>query len=115
MAYRVRPGCLVAQNIRLLLIEDSPDDAARVLSALAAGGYDVVSERVDTPAALAAALGREPWDLTIADYAIAGFAAPAALALVRQHDADMPFIFISDTGGEDAAVSAMRKARTTTS
>jgi diguanylate cyclase (GGDEF)-like protein len=98
----------VAQNIRLLLIDDSSDDAERVVSELAHGGYQVVTERVDTPTALADALDREPWDLAIADYTIPGFGGAAALDLLRQHDADLPFIFVSDTGGEDAAVSAMR-------
>jgi len=98
----------VAQNIRLLLINDSPDDAALVLSELAQGGYDVAVERVDSPGALAAALDRDQWDLAIADYALPGFGGQAALELLRQRDPDLPFIFLSDTGGEDAAVSAMR-------
>jgi diguanylate cyclase (GGDEF)-like protein len=37
-----------------------------------------------------------------------GFTGTAALTLVRQHDADLPFIFVSGTIGEDAAVAAMR-------
>ena len=96
------------QSIRLLVIDDSSDDAARVVSELVRGGYDIVAERVETPAALAAALERGPWDLAIADYTMSGFGGAAAFELLRQHDADMPFIFVSDAGGEDAAVSAMR-------
>jgi diguanylate cyclase (GGDEF)-like protein len=98
----------VAQNIRVLLIEDSSDDADRVVSELADGGYKVVTERVETPAALADALDREQWDLAIADYTMPGFGGPAALEVLRQHDEDLPFIFVSDSGGEDAAVSAIR-------
>ena len=98
----------MAQNIRVLLIEDSSDDAERVVSELAEGGYKVVTERVDTPAALADALDREQWDLAIADYTMPGFGGPAALEVLRQHDEDLPFIFVSDSSGEDAAVSAMR-------
>jgi len=97
----------VAQNIRLLLIEDSSDDAELVVSALSRGGYDVVTKRVDTPAALAAALESEEWDVAIADYAMPGLGT-AALDLLRQRDSDMPFIFVSGTGGEDAAVAAMQ-------
>ena len=37
-----------------------------------------------------------------------GFTGTAALTLLRQHDADLPFIFVSGTIGEDAAVAAMR-------
>ena len=98
----------MAQNIRLLLIDDSSEDAELVVRALAHGGYDVVCERVDSPSSLAAALDRDQWDLAIADYHIPGFSGTAALDLLRQRDADIPFIFVSGTMGEDAAVAAMR-------
>jgi diguanylate cyclase len=98
----------VTSTLRLLLIEDSPDDAAIVVRELARGGYEVECDRVDTPDALVASLKRQPWDVVIADYAMPGFAGTAALTLVRQHDADLPFIFVSATTGEDAAVAAMR-------
>src|SRR4029077_9332742 len=75
---------------------------------LTAGGYNVVSERVDTPEALVAALQRGVWHVAVADYTMPGFTGTAALTLLRQHDADLPFIFVSGTIGEDAAVSAMR-------
>ena len=98
----------MTSRLRLLLIEDSEDDAALVVRALARGGYDVASERVDTPAALRAALDRQSWDLTIADYTMPGFSGTAALQILRERDADLPFIFVSGTIGEDSAVAAMR-------
>ena len=91
-----------------MLIEDSEDDATLVVRLLTRGGYDVAAERVDSPAALTAALDRQPWDLAIADYAMPGFSGTAALHMLRERDADMPFIFVSGTIGEDAAVSGMR-------
>jgi diguanylate cyclase (GGDEF)-like protein len=36
------------------------------------------------------------------------FTGTAALRLLREHDADLPFIFVSGTIGEDAAVAGMR-------
>jgi diguanylate cyclase len=98
---------LVPQNLRLLLIDDSSDDAELVVRTLAQSGFDVNSERVDSPSALAAALDRDDWDIAIADYAMPGLGA-AALDLLRQRDADIPFIFVSGSGGEDAAVAAMQ-------
>jgi len=97
----------VAQIIRLLLIEDSSDDAELVVSALSRGGYEVVTKRVDTAADLTAALDREQWDVAIADYTMPGLGAEA-LDLLRQRDVDLPFIFVSGTTGEDAAVAAMQ-------
>jgi DNA-binding NtrC family response regulator len=98
----------VTPTLRLLLIEDSADDAALVVRELTRGGYDVDVERVDTPEGLVAALKRQAWDIAVADYTMPGFTGTAALTLLRQHDADLPFIFVSGTIGEDAAVAAMR-------
>src|SRR5206468_1460402 len=101
-------GCALTPPVRVLLIEDSEDDATLVVRALTRGGYDVVSERVDTSHALEAALARQMWDLAVADYTMPHFSGTAALRIVRDHDADMPFIFVSGTIGEDAAVEAMK-------
>ena len=98
----------MTSKLRLLLIEDSLDDAALVVRELTRGGYDVDFDRVDTPDALVAALERQSWDIVVADYTMPGFTGTAALTLLRQHDADLPFIFVSGTIGEDAAVAAMR-------
>ena len=98
----------MTSTLRLLLIEDSPDDAALVVRELTQGGYDVDFDRVDTPDGLVAALKRQSWDIVVADYTMPGFTGTAALTLLRQHDADLPFIFVSGTIGEDAAVAAMR-------
>ena len=77
------------------------------MSALSHAGYDVVTGRVDTIAALAAALDREEWDVAIASYSVPGLGVEA-LDLLRQGNSDLPFIFVSDTVGEDAAVAAMQ-------
>jgi diguanylate cyclase (GGDEF)-like protein len=95
-------------HLRLLLIEDSEDDAALVVRALTRCGYAVTSERVETRETLAAALDRQAWDLVIADYTMPRFSGLAALELLREHDPDIPFIFVSGTIGEDAAVAAMK-------
>ena len=97
-----------AASMRLLLIEDSDDDAALILRELTRAGYAVTPERVASADALAHALTRQRWDIAIADYTLPGFSGSAALTLLREYDADMPFIFVSGTMGEDVAVAAMR-------
>ena len=98
----------MTMHLRLLLIEDSEDDAALVVRALTAVGYVVMAERVETPETLEAALDRQAWDLVIADYTMPRFSGLAALELLRKRDLDVPFIFVSGTIGEDAAVAAMK-------
>jgi diguanylate cyclase (GGDEF)-like protein len=94
--------------LRLLIIADSEDDAALVVRALTFSGYEVIAERVETGAALVEALGKQSWDLAIADYAMPRFSGTAALELLRERDPDMPFIFVSGTIGDDAAVAAIK-------
>jgi CheY-like chemotaxis protein len=94
--------------LRLLLVDDSEDDAMLVVRELSRAGYSVTSQRVETPEALATALTSQRWDLAIADYSMPRFNGVAALALVREHDADLPLIFVSGTIGEEEVVAAMR-------
>ena len=98
----------MSQALRLLLIEDSEDDALLLLRALRKGGYDLIVERVDTPDAVKAALDRHRWDLIISDYVIPGFGGLEALKLVKERGLDLPFIIVSGQIGEDSAVAAMK-------
>src|SRR3989449_7764823 len=93
---------------RVLIVEDSEDDALLLVRELRRGGFEPAFERVDTPDALRAALARQEWDILFADYSMPHFSGTAALALVRERGLDLPFIFVSATIGEDTAVEAMR-------
>jgi len=93
--------------LRTLLVEDNPDDAELILLELRRGGREPIFRRVETAAQMAAALS-EPWDVVISDYALPAFSAPAAFAMVRERNLDIPFIVVSGTIGEDIAVEAMR-------
>ena len=96
--------------LRLLLVEDSPDDELLVLRELKRGGYRVSHERVETAEDMLAALeGGGEWDLVISDHAMPCFSAPAALELLRYGGwPDLPFIIVSGYIGEDAAVKIMK-------
>ncbi len=96
------------QTLRVLLIEDSVDDAALLLRELQRGTYQITHDRVDTADALDVALDRQSWDLIFADYSMPQFDGLAALQLVRGKGLDVPFIFVSGTIGEDTAVEAMK-------
>ena len=98
----------MANALRVLLVEDSPDDAALVLRQLRRGGYNVTSQLVDTTDAMAAALDGRAWDVVIADYSLPSFSGLAALALLTQRGLDLPFLIVSGNIGEDVAVAAMK-------
>ena len=94
--------------LRLLLVEDSENDALLVVEHLRQGGYDPDYTRVDNAISLAEALDSHDWDLVIADYTMPGFSGTAALTIVRDRGFEMPFIFVSGTIGEEIAVEAMK-------
>jgi len=94
--------------LRVLVVEDSEDDAILVLRELRRGGYEPSFERVDTPEAMHAALDQQTWDIVLSDYAMPQFSMPAALAMVKEKGLDLPFIIVSGAIGEEAAVAAMR-------
>ena len=98
----------MSENLRLLIIEDSEDDAILISRELGAGGYEVEFERVDSPDALARACDQHKWDLIISDFSMPHFSGTDALKLVRSKGLDAPFIFVSGTMGEETAVTAMR-------
>jgi signal transduction histidine kinase len=97
----------VSAPLRILFIEDREDDMRLVQRELRRGGLVFDSKRVDTAADLEAALA-EPWDVILCDYAMPGFGGMAAYAMVKARGLDLPFIMVSGTIGEEAAVEVMR-------
>jgi response regulator RpfG family c-di-GMP phosphodiesterase len=95
-------------HVRILLIEDSEDDARLLLREVDRGGYDVESERVESAEAMRAALARQAWDLIICDFSLPSFSAPKALDLLKASRIDLPFIIVSGTIGEESAVNALK-------
>ena len=98
----------MAADIRVLLVEDSEDDAALLLRVLRNGGYRVESERVATESEMMAAMESQRWDLILSDYALPGFSGQGALKIWREKEIEIPFIVISGTIGEETAVAMMK-------
>jgi len=94
--------------IRVLLVEDSEDDALLLIRHLRRAGYRVTFDRVDTAEGMEAALARQSWDAIIADYSMPHFGIPEAMAMLEDRDIDIPFIIVSGTIGEETAVDCMR-------
>ncbi len=94
--------------LRVLIVEDSEDDAALLERELRRGGYEPVAERVETAKTMAAELKRQDWDIIISDYVLPSFSGLEALNAVKEAGLDLPFIIISGKIGEDTAVEAMK-------
>ncbi len=94
--------------LRVLMVEDSEDDALLVTLELRRQGYAPELHRVQTREELAAAL-REPWDVVISDYALPRFDGLEALRMVREAGSgELAFVLVSGTIGEERAVEALK-------
>ena len=94
--------------LRVLVVDDSEDDALLLLRELRCGGYLPSWERVDTAEALAAALAASAWEFVLCDYVMPRFSGPAALRLIRERAPDLPVIIVSGQIGEEYTVAAMK-------
>src|SRR2546423_2443333 len=101
-------GSSMKRTLRVLNVEDSERDMALLTRHLLRAGYELIFERVETPAAMKAALETEEWDVILCDYSMPQFNALAALKLLKEIGLDIPLIIISGTVGEAVAVKAMR-------
>jgi putative two-component system response regulator len=92
--------------IRVLLIEDSEADALMIIQQLRKQGFEPDTERVDGSEDLIRAL-RQPWDLVIADYALPGFSALEALAIVQENTPTTPFVLVSGVADDVTGTELM--------
>src|SRR6266436_2032162 len=98
----------MAEQLRILLVEDSLNDAELIQRELKRGGLDFQSRRVQTEADFRRELDEFQPHLVISDFSMPQFSGPRALAIARESRADIPFIFISGTIGENVAVDMMK-------
>ncbi len=95
------------QPIRMLMVEDSEDEAFLLYSELNARGARIDWQRVDSARDLTAALTERDWDIIICDHNMPGFDSFAALQVVKQSGKDIPFVIYSGQISDQQAVSAM--------
>ncbi len=98
--------------IRVLQVEDSQLDAELIQAALDEDGIEYEVILVDSEPDYVASLSHFRPDIVLSDLSLPGFSGERALQLLRQQDEDLPFIFVSATLGEEAAIEALRKGAT---
>jgi signal transduction histidine kinase len=98
--------------IRILQVEDSALDAELVLAELDRDGLQYEVRLVDDAERYLAELEVFAPHIVLSDLSMPGFSGNRALALLRERDEDLPFIFVSATLGEEAAIAALREGAT---
>jgi PAS domain S-box-containing protein len=99
----------MSHKLRVLIIEDNPDDLELVVHYLREHGLSLDFRRVDTADSMNEALSGAEWDIILSDYHLPCFNACAALAMLHASGKDIPFIVVSGTIGEERAVELMQE------
>ncbi|MCK9390035.1 MAG: PAS domain S-box protein [Syntrophales bacterium] len=94
--------------LRILIVEDSEDDALLTIRELKKCGYEPEYERVEAAEAMRTALREKSWDIILCDYTMPKFSGLAAIALLKEIGIDLPLIIVSGAIGEEMAVECMR-------
>ncbi len=81
--------------IRVLIVEDSDDDALLLVRQLKKDGYRPIYDQVDTAEAMRKALEKQTWDVILCDNSMPGFSAFDALDIYKENRLDLPFIIVT--------------------
>lgn len=95
-------------GVRILHLEDDRKDAELIREQIGQADMDYAIALVKDKAQYLAALGEGNYDLILADYKIPSYDGLQALQAARERDAEIPFIFVTGTMGEDIAVESLK-------
>jgi len=98
----------MAVPVRVLFLEDEPDDVRLLVHELRSAGFEPSCERAESEAEFVALLD-PALDVILSDYSLPQWSGLDALRLVRERGLDVPVIVVSGTMGEERAVAAMRE------
>jgi PAS domain S-box-containing protein len=96
------------KSLRVLIVEDSEEDALFLIRNLKKGGYNPVYERVYTASLMKKAINEKQWDIILCDYKLPGFNVTAAISILKETNTDIPIIIVSGIIGEETAIECMR-------
>ncbi len=98
--------------IRALLVQNSDQEAQAILAALAAGGFSVISRRVETADQMRGALLGEDWNVVLSDLNLPAFGAIEALAILSTLGAKLPMIVATDAADAESASKVIEAGAT---
>jgi len=101
----------MAVPLNILIVEDSPNDAALLVAELQSAGFDPKWRRVQTEPDFRAGLAERP-DIVFSDFTLPQFSVRRALEVLHENEFDIPFIVVSGTIGEERAVESMKAGAT---
>lgn len=95
--------------IRILMLEDSSRDAELCFRELSKAGFTLQTDVVDTEEAFAVKINSQIYDVVLSDYGIPGWSGIEAFQLLKHSGKDIPFILVTGSLGEEAAVDLIKE------
>jgi PAS domain S-box-containing protein len=95
--------------LHVLFLEDNRRDVELCIQELSNAGLELIVDAVDTEEAFAAKLQSRVYDLILADNSIPNWTGVEAFHLLKQSGKNIPFIFVTGTMGEEAAVDLIKE------
>ncbi|MHB9097380.1 MAG: response regulator [Syntrophales bacterium] len=99
---------MAEKPLRVLIVEDSQDDALLLIRELQRAGYEPRHDRVQTALAMLSALQKNSWDLILSGCRFRDFNCLQAIELFKETGIDIPFIIVSRAISEEMATEAMK-------
>lgn len=94
--------------LKVLIVDDSEDDALLLVRELRKGGLRCEFERVESAVGLKASLNRQDWDLVVTDHNMPAFGSAEALKITKAIKPEIPVIVVSGAISDDVAVDSMK-------
>jgi PAS domain S-box-containing protein len=98
-----------ARSLGALILEDNPLDAELTVAILKRAGYSLSFEVVASPEQFQAQLEQADYDLILADYNLRTWTALDALEILKKSAKDVPFVVVTGTLGDEAAVECIKQ------
>ncbi|HEY2822278.1 MAG TPA: response regulator [Candidatus Acidoferrum sp.] len=95
--------------LRVLLVEHSPHDVELILSELRDAGFRVEPTLVETRDEFHRVLTKQSFDAVLADCQLPGWSGMDAFTELRSAGLDIPFLLVTGTLGEEAAVDCIKR------
>src|SRR6266513_4858192 len=98
----------MSKPLRVLIVEDSENDALLLVRRLERSGFELAWNRVETVEGLRTALVDQTWDIAFSDHSMPRCRSRDAMAIVKEQGLDIPFVILSGAISEEEAVAAMQ-------
>jgi two-component system sensor histidine kinase UhpB len=100
---------IMAETLRILLVEDSANDALLIERQLQSEKVRFVSSRVDNRRDLLRALEAAHWDVILADFSLPQLDAFDIMEVLRREKNDTPIVLVTGTLPEERAVEFIKQ------